>query len=114
MFKRLKRIVYQVRDLTAAKSWYSTFLGFEPVFDTSLGVIFLVGDNTLSLVPGANSPADDGRIMTYWEVGDVDTSFRRMIEMGASSYAEAKNVMTSRTAQLLKSRFPDCVWSLPI
>ncbi len=101
MLKRLKRIVYQVPDLTAAKNWYATFLGLEPVFDTPLGVIFLVGDNTLSLVPSASSlPVDNGRIMTYWEVDDVDASFRRMIEMGASSYAEAKNVMTIRTAQV--------------
>jgi methyltransferase (TIGR00027 family) len=102
MFKNLKRVVYQVSDLSAARSWYTRFLQSDPVFDTPMGVIYMIGENTLSLVPGPDPlTADNGRTQTYWDVDDVDDVVRRMIELGASLHTEARDVLTIRTARVI-------------
>jgi methyltransferase (TIGR00027 family) len=102
MFQNLKRVVYQVPDLEEAKDWYMKFLNQEPVFDSPLGAIFRIGDCTMSLTKAPAIPAEDvGRPAVYWEVGDVDKCFARLMEMGATQRAVPKDTLTIRTAQVI-------------
>lgn len=100
MLKDLKRIVYRVPEISTAKEWYSSFLEADPIFETPAGVIFQIGENSLSLVLGpAPLPEDNGRMSAYWEVDDVDKTFRRIIELGGATHSEPGNVLRVRTAQ---------------
>jgi methyltransferase (TIGR00027 family) len=101
MFKELKRVVYQVGDVEAAKAWYSRVLGLEPAFDSPVACIFRIGANTLSLAKGASALGDgEGRIGVYWEVDDVDRAFARLLELGARAKSAPSNVLTLRVAQV--------------
>ena len=100
MLKNLKRIVYRVPEVGAAKEWYRRFLESDPIFETPAGVIFQIGENSLSVVLGpAPLPEDSGRMSVYWEVDDVDKTFRRIIELGGRVHSEPGNVLKLRTAQ---------------
>jgi methyltransferase (TIGR00027 family) len=101
MYNTLKRLVYQVLDLSAARQWYDGILKTEPVYDSPLGVIYRIGDCTLSLTPGGpDMTADNGRISAYWEVDDVDAAVQKLIDSGASLHTEAKNIFSIRTARV--------------
>jgi hypothetical protein len=39
MFTELKRLVYQVEDVEAARDWYGRVLGCEPAFDSPVACI---------------------------------------------------------------------------
>jgi methyltransferase (TIGR00027 family) len=100
MFKELKRVTCQVRDLDAARQWYETVLGTEPVFDSAVACIFRIGGNTLSLVPSSSVPDSSGRITAYWEVDDVDAAYARLTDLGARAVVPPRNALTIRTAQV--------------
>jgi len=77
MFKDLKRVAYQVPDLCTAKQWYGNFLGIKPIYDSSVAVVFLIGEVVLSLITSPNPLKEDiGRVLAYWEVDDVDETLR--------------------------------------
>ena len=102
MFKELKRAVYFVPDVEAAKSWYVRVLGFEPVFDSPVACIFRVNQSSLSLAKtGAAAPAGDDRMATYWEVDDVDHVVARLVDLGARVKTPPANVLTLRVAQVV-------------
>jgi hypothetical protein len=68
-FQALKRVVYQVSDLEAAKVWYARLLNVPPRFDTPFVVIFQVNDCSLSLQTSGAPPAEQGdRLAVNWEV----------------------------------------------
>ena len=101
MFKTLRRLVYQVSDISKARQWYNGILNMEPGRDTPFGVIYRIGDCSLSLVPGGQAlPVDNGRISAYWEVDDVDAAVKRLIDAGAAPHTEAKNVLNIRIAKI--------------
>jgi methyltransferase (TIGR00027 family) len=102
LFQGPKRIVYQVSSLEEARRWYIGILGTEPVYDSPFGVIFLVGNGSLSLTPGgASLPDDNGRMSVYWEVEDVDAAYQRLIAAGARSHTEPRNLASIRTARVV-------------
>ena len=101
MFQCLKRLVYQVPDLGEASRWYSKILGKQPDYESPFGVIFNVGDNSLSLVPGnVPFPDDNGRMSVYWEVEDVDAAYQQLIAAGAKPHTELQNVHMIRIAKV--------------
>jgi methyltransferase (TIGR00027 family) len=101
MLKELKRVVYEVEDVEAAKQWYSRVLGSEPAFDSPVASIFRVNQNSLSLAKGRAASTGDDRVTVYWEVDDVDQAFARLIELGARAKTPPANVLTLRVAQVV-------------
>jgi methyltransferase (TIGR00027 family) len=101
MFTHLKRVVYQVPDLGAAKRWYSAILKTVPVFDSPQVAIFNIDGASLSLMPGIAPLADDtGRLSVYWEVEDVDAAYQRLIDAGARPHTEIRDVFMIRIARV--------------
>lgn len=93
MFQGLRTVIYQVGDLEQAKAWYSTVLGVKPYFDEPFYVGFNVGGFELGLQPGAAglSRASDS-VITYWGVSQIETAFKRLLELGATVQAEIQDV----------------------
>jgi methyltransferase (TIGR00027 family) len=102
MFKELKRVVYFVTDVEAARSWYGRVLGKEPVFDSPVACIFVVNQSSLSLVRAdAVSPTGGHRIAAYWEVDDVDAALRTLVEQGARVKTKPANISSVRVAEVV-------------
>lgn len=100
MFKSAGRIVYGVSDLEKAKEWYRQVLGQEPVFDSPVGVVFLVGTTALSLAPRAGSSNGKDGATVYWTVDDAVLSHRRLCELGATPNTDLTTVVGMRSATL--------------
>lgn len=90
MFEGLRSLITGVRDLEAAKAWYSRVLGKEPYFDQPFYVGFDVGGYELGLLPAEGD--DDLGCVTYWGVPDADEALTRLIAFGASPRREVAEV----------------------
>ncbi len=89
MFRSLKSVIYKVKNIEKATEWYNELLGTEPVLNTSVLVVYMIGDDSLGLVPRteATSKSDDSTLI-YWEVDDVETAYKRMLRLGATPDTE--------------------------
>ena len=93
MFQGLRTVIYQVGDLEQAKAWYSTVLGIEPYFDEPFYVGFNVGGFELGLQPDAAGLSRAGdSVITYWGVSQIETAFKRLLELGATVHEEIQDV----------------------
>jgi predicted enzyme related to lactoylglutathione lyase len=81
MILGLRSAIYPVKDLAAAKKWYSDVLGVVPYFDDPSYVGFSVGGFELGLLvhgePGATG------VRAYWGVPDAQQEYDRLIALGA-------------------------------
>jgi methyltransferase (TIGR00027 family) len=100
MFKSPGRIVYGVSDLEKAKEWYRQVLGMEPVFDSPVGVVFLVGPSALILAPRECSSNEKEGAIVYWAVDDAVLAHRRLCELGATPHTDLTTMAGMRTATL--------------
>jgi predicted enzyme related to lactoylglutathione lyase len=84
MFLGLRTAIYQVADIEAAKSWYSSILGFEPYFDQPFYVGFNVGGYELGLQPSEKSTTEKTEgVVAYWGVADAEAALTHLLERGA-------------------------------
>lgn len=81
------------RDLARAKAWYTQVVGHGPYFDQPFYVGFEVGGYELGIVPaeGADQPGTSGAV-TYWGVSDVDATYARLLELGATPHEPIQDV----------------------
>jgi len=98
MFKSPARIVYRVSNVEKAKEWYRQILGKEPVFDSPLGAVFLVGTSILFLAPQAGSSHGEDGALVYWAVDDAVSSYRRLCDLGAAPHTEMTTMAGKRFA----------------
>jgi methyltransferase (TIGR00027 family) len=102
VFQGLKRVVYRAADLAAGRQWYSEVLGTEPVYESPIVVVFNVGDCSLSLM--VNQPAlpeDNGRVLVYWQVEDVDAVHAKLIAAGARARGPMREIFMIRVAEVV-------------
>jgi methyltransferase (TIGR00027 family) len=101
MLRQLKRIVYPVPDLAAAKAWYSEVLGTPPLLDTPFAAVFPVGHCSLSLRPAATAdPVPETGLEVYWEVEDVEAALEFLIGKGARLHTPVQTLLRIRTAKV--------------
>lgn len=103
MFKSLKRITYKVDDIERAKKWYSDFLNTQPVFSAPFAAIYKIGDCSLSLSLSQSTPPSDSneRTETYWEVDDIEVTYKRLVDLGAKPFMPVKAVLNIRIAKVM-------------
>jgi predicted enzyme related to lactoylglutathione lyase len=93
MFLGLRTAIYQVDDIEAAKTWYSSVLGFAPYFDQPFYVGFNVGGYELGLHPSVGDKAQKSPgVVPYWGVVDAAAAMKRLLEQGAVVYEEIQDV----------------------
>ncbi|HKO95892.1 MAG TPA: VOC family protein [Pyrinomonadaceae bacterium] len=85
MFLGLQTVIYKVAEIEAAKSWYSSVLGFGPYFDEPFYVGFNVGGFELGLQPDEGESRDkvDG-VVAYWGVADAEAALKHLLTNGAA------------------------------
>jgi predicted enzyme related to lactoylglutathione lyase len=81
MILGLRTAIYPVKDLAAAKDWYSQVTGQSPSFDQPFYVGFSVGGFELGLVPGGEPGVAGAQAL--WGVQDAEAAFARLLSLGA-------------------------------
>lgn len=86
----LRTTVYKVEDLKKAKEWYAKAFKTEPYFDEPFYVGFNIKGYELGLQPDASIKGDS--VLSYWGVENINTEFKRLIDIGATEHEKPMNV----------------------
>lgn len=89
----LRTVIYKVPDMEAAKSWYNQAFQTVPYFDQPFYIGYSIGGYELGLQPESVPAGAKGEnVSTYWGVNDVETEYRRLLALGATSFEKPENV----------------------
>lgn len=99
MTSGIRTFIVPVKDLSAARSLYTTLLGVQPYTDAPYYVGFRVGDTELGLDPNGHAQGMHAPI-AYWPVEDLEDSVRRLKDAGASG-GDIRSVGGGRRIALL-------------
>jgi catechol 2,3-dioxygenase-like lactoylglutathione lyase family enzyme len=93
MFLGLRTAIYYVDDVTKARDWYTSILGFGPYFDEPFYVGFNVAGYELGLHPRDERPADKSdNAVAYWGVENAEAAWQRLLELGATKHEDVQDV----------------------
>jgi lactoylglutathione lyase len=98
MFQGLRTAAYHVSNIDKAKDWYSEVLAIKPSFDQPSYVGFNAGGFELGLQPQEEPAATGGAaakatgVVAYWGVEDIDSCFKRLLELGGTKHQEPFDV----------------------
>lgn len=85
--------IYFVADIEKARDWYAKIFDEEPYFEESFYVGFDIGGHKLGLHPSGNQMGVRAKTaLSYWDVKDIQTTYSRMLELGAQSEEAPNNV----------------------
>ncbi len=87
----VKTLIYPVKDLDRAKSFFGTLLGAEPAVDSPYYVQFEIGDQRLGLDPNGHTRGFPGSV-GYWEVDDINAKVQALLAAGATEHEAVKDV----------------------
>lgn len=92
-FLGLRTVVYKVDELKKATDWYSRVFDTSPYFEELFYVGFNIAGYELGLEPVEKNSINIGtNEISYWGVTDVQKSYQRMLDLGATSHEEPQNV----------------------
>jgi predicted enzyme related to lactoylglutathione lyase len=89
MSAQFSNVVYPVNDLAKAKALYESLLGVKPYADAPYYVGFRVGDYEVGLDPNGHRGLGP---VGYYQVDDVATSLKALVDAGAETVQEPKDV----------------------
>jgi len=93
MLLGLRTVVYYVDDLSKARDWYSSVLGFGPYFDEPFYVGFNVGGFELGLHPReGEAPSGSDGSTAYWGVDNAESAWQRLLGLGATKLQDVQDV----------------------
>ncbi len=93
----LATISFFADNLQEAKKWYSEFLGIEPYYifpdkQNPAYIEYRIGDfeHELGIIDKKHQPkpasGKTGGTVAFWHVDDINKTFEKLIEMGATEY----------------------------
>ncbi len=88
MNQGIRTVIYPVKDIARAKTLFSKLLGVEPYADAPYYVGFRVGDQEIGLDPNGHKQG----MTAYWHVDDIKESLQLLLDDGAESLQEVKDV----------------------
>jgi predicted enzyme related to lactoylglutathione lyase len=90
MLLGLRTAIYPVKDLVAAKVWYTRVVGHLPYFDQPFYVGYAVGGFELGLIPDGTGGTSGPRPL--WGVEDAHLALKRLVELGAKVLEQVQEV----------------------
>ena len=81
MILGLRTAIYPVKDLAAAKVWYSQVVGQAPYFDQPFYVGFSVGGFELGLIPDGEQGVAGAQPL--WGVQNAEAALAKLLSLGA-------------------------------
>lgn len=91
MFKKLRTVIYTVKDLQSAKKWYIEATGIQPYFDEPFYVGFDINGFELGLDPNA-AGGSGNQTVSYWAVDDVEAASKKLVSIGGTFIQPKTNV----------------------
>ncbi len=88
MNQGMRLLVYPVKDIAKAKAFYTELLGVEPYADAPYYVGFKTGDLEIGLDPHSKTSGP----LAYWEVNDIKGRLRELVDAGAVTEQDVKDV----------------------
>ena len=88
MSQGMRLLVYPVKDIAKAKAFYRELLGVEPYADAPYYVGFRTGELEIGLDPHAQTSGP----LAYWEVKDIKARLRELLDAGAVTEQDVKDV----------------------
>jgi predicted enzyme related to lactoylglutathione lyase len=88
MNQGIKTVIYPVKDIAQAKAMFSALLGVKPYADEAYYVGFKVGDQDIGLDPNGHKAG----MTAYYEVDDIRKSLQALLDAGAQTVQEVKDV----------------------
>jgi lactoylglutathione lyase len=89
----LRSTIYNVPNLSDAKSWYAKAFKVEPYFDEPFYVGFNIKGYELGLLSDeAESRPLSDNVLSYWGVKDIQKEYDRFVRLGAVSHEAPTNV----------------------
>lgn len=88
----LRTCIYKVppADLAKAKEWYTNAFNEKPYFDEAFYVGFTIAGYELGIQPEETTKGEN--IVTFWGVSDIETEYKRFIDLGATVVEKPMNV----------------------
>ena len=101
MNQGVRTVIYPVTDIAQAKKLYSTLFGVEPYADEAYYVGFRVGDQEIGLDPHGHNQGMTGPV-GYFHVSDIKESLQALVDAGAQTLQEVKDVGGGRLIAWVK------------
>ena len=106
----LRTTIYKVSDIEAAKDWYAKAFEAKPYFVAPYYVGFNIGGYELGLQPEENAtPQKADSVISYWGVEDIQHTYSRLIELGATENEKPFNVGGDLMTATVKDPFGNLV-----
>jgi predicted enzyme related to lactoylglutathione lyase len=86
MAQNIKLIVYPVKDVEAAKSFYSKYLDAKPYADSAYYVGYRIGELEVGLDPNGQA------VVGYVDVADIKGYLKTLVDAGATMHQDIKDV----------------------
>ncbi len=91
--RAIRSVIYQVTDLSRAKSYYGALLGKKPYFDEAFYVGFDIDGQELGLDPDTSRRAPGpGGAIAYWRVADLYAAWEHALSQGGDPIEPPHNV----------------------
>lgn len=101
MNQGIKTVIYPVHDLVKTTKLFTKLLGVEPYMDEAYYVGFRVGEQEIGLDPNGADQGMTGPIC-YYHVNDIKQTLQLLMDAGATSQQEIKNVGGGKLTALVK------------
>ncbi len=86
MARNITLIVYPVKDLEGAKTFYAKFLGVEPYADSPYYVGYKQRDLEVGLDPNGQA------VIAYIDAADIKSELQALVDAGATLHQDIKDV----------------------
>lgn len=97
----LNTIIYPVKDLDRAKALFSALLGTQPYADEPYYVGFKDAGQDVGLDPHGHAKGMTGPV-PYWHVTDIRVTLAALLEAGAETLQDVKDVGGGRLIASVK------------
>jgi predicted enzyme related to lactoylglutathione lyase len=92
MFKKLRTVIYHVRDIEKAKKWYIKATGIKPYYDEPFYVGFDINGSELGIDADIPGPTHGNHSVSYWAVDDAEKAVKKLVSLGAKIIQPRTNV----------------------
>jgi predicted enzyme related to lactoylglutathione lyase len=106
----LRTTIYKVSDIQKATEWYSNAFETNPYYNEPYYVGFNIKGYELGLQPEDNPTFDKVEsVVSYWGVENIQATFNRLIELGATENEKPYNVGGDLMTATVKDPFGNVI-----
>ena len=109
MLRKLRTVIYHVKDLEKAKTWYTKVTGVQPYFDESFYVGFNIYGCELGLDPATDEVKGGTQSVAYWLVDDIEESIKNFTAENAKIIAPITDVGEGIKVATIEDPFGNCI-----